>query len=124
MKLLGYLWASPVTLVGLVFALLAAVTGGVVQLRSGIVEVSGGLVGQLLRGCRLYRGGAAITIGHVVLARDAECLERSRSHELVHVQQFERWGLFLLPAYWAIGMVLWIRGLDPYLDHPMEPPPA
>jgi hypothetical protein len=91
-------------------------------LRNGVVEVAGGLVGQLLRGNSHWPGGAAVTLGHVILARDAECLVRSRPHEMCHVRQFERWGPLLLPIYWLVGAWLWCRGYHPYLDHPLEPP--
>jgi hypothetical protein len=59
----------------------------------------------------------------VVLARDADCLARSREHELAHVRQFERWGPLLPPVYLSIAAWLWCRGYHPYLDHPLEPPP-
>ena len=123
MRLLGYFWAAPVTVLGLLLAFIAAVTGGKARWRGGVVEAWGGLTGQLLRGGRLLGGGGAMTLGHAILARDALCLDRSRQHELEHVRQFERWGPFLLPAYWSISVWLWCRGLDPYLDHPLEPPP-
>jgi hypothetical protein len=89
-----------------------------------VVEAWGGAVGWLLRGGRLRRGGAAAALGHVILARDAACLDRSRPHELAHVRQYERWGPLLLPAYWLAGAWLRARGYDPYLDHPLEPPPG
>lgn len=123
MRLVGYLWASPVTLVGLFAALLAAATGGRLQVRAGVVEAWGGVAGGLLRGGRFRPGGAAVTLGHVILARTAGSLERSRAHELAHVRQYERWGLLLLPAYWLVGVWLRCRGFHPYLDHPLEPPP-
>lgn len=115
MRILGYVWAFPVTLLGLSFAMLAVVTGGV-------LEAWGGAVAAFLRGSRFHRGGAAMTLGHVVLARDLNCLEQSRSHEMMHVRQFERWGLLLLPVYWCVACWLWCRGYHPYLDHPLEPP--
>jgi hypothetical protein len=113
-RAVAYLWALPNTVVGLLLAMVAIVTGGSVELRQGVVEARGGLLRRILR------GGAATALGHVILARNAECLERSRSHELTHVRQFERWGPLLLPAYWAIALWLKLRGLDPYLDHPFE----
>ncbi len=116
-RLIGYLWAAPVTAVGLVPALLAAATGGSVYVRGGVVEAQGGWLRRLLR------GGAALALGHVVLARDAACLERSRPHELAHVRQYERWGPLLLPAYWLVAGWLRLRGRHPYLDHPFEPAP-
>lgn len=120
MRCIGYLWALPVTLVGL----LLAMSGGSVRVRGGIVESWGGPAAWLLRGGRWHRGGAAMALGHVILARDADCLARSRSHELVHVRQYERWGPLLPPAYWLIGAWLRLRRRDPYLDHPLEPPPG
>jgi len=123
MRILGYLWAFPVTCVGLLLALLAVATGGSMRLRGGIIEVWGGLTGRLLRGGRGIHGGAAATLGHVVLARDADCMRRSLSHELHHVRQLERWGPLLPLIYWLISVKLRLQGLDPYLDHPMEPPP-
>jgi|688.fasta_scaffold353359_2 hypothetical protein len=124
MQLIGYLWALPVTLVGLPLALLAAATGGALQVRAGVVEAWGGIPGRWLRGGRFHSGGAAATLGHVILARDPVCLTRSRPHELAHVRQYERWGPLLLPAYWLVGVWLLCRGYHPYLDHPLEPPPG
>ena len=123
MRLVSYLWAFPVTVVGLLLALGAAATGGGLCLCGGVVEAYGGVVGRLLLGGGFHRGGAAMALGHVILARDADCLVRSRAHELAHVRQFERWGPFLLPVYWLVSAWLWCRGYDPYLDHPFEPPP-
>ncbi|MGF1580234.1 MAG: hypothetical protein ACFCD0_12800 [Gemmataceae bacterium] len=61
-----------------------------------------------------------MTLGHVIVARDQECLERSRRHERVHVRQFERWGIFLIPVSRLVGWWLSWRGFDPYLDNPFE----
>jgi hypothetical protein len=123
-RLLGYLWALPVTAIGLALAAGTALSGGLVRVRGGLVEGHGGLAARLLRGGRGRAGGAAVALGHVVLARDAACLDRSRDHERHHVRQYERWGPLLPPAYWVIGAWLRWRGLHPYLDHPLEPPPA
>ena len=119
-RVLQYLWALPATLVGLLFAAVAFLSGGSVRVRGGIVEVHGGAAARVLRGNRWRHGGAAMTLGHVVLARNAECLVRSRPHELEHVRQYERWGPLTLPLYWLIAAWLAIRGRDPYLDHPFE----
>lgn len=123
MRLLAYLWALPVTILGLILALLTRCSGGCFQRRNGVVEACGGIVGWWLKGGRFHAGGAAMTLGHVILARDNDCLAQSRDHELFHVRQYERWGIFLLPAYWLVAVWLWLRGFHPYLDHPLEPPP-
>jgi hypothetical protein len=117
------LWAFPVTAVGLLLALVSILPRGSVRFRDGVVEVTGGAAAWLLRGNRLWRGGAAMALGHVILARDEESLQRSRPHEAYHVRQFERWGPLLLRAYWLVAVWLWCRGYHPYLNHPMEPPP-
>jgi hypothetical protein len=110
------LWAFPVTAVGLLLALAALVTGGRARPVSGVLEVHGGCARWLLR----RGGGAAMTVGHVILGRDATCLERSRGHDRVHVRQFEHWGPLLLPLYVLAGWVARRRGLDPHLDNPFE----
>jgi len=115
-QIIKYLWALPVTLFGLVLVLLALLTGGRARVVQGVLEAHGGIARFLLR--RL--SGAATTLGHVILARDQGSLDQSRAHERVHVRQFERWGVFLLPVYWLIQGWLLCRGLDPYLDHPFE----
>jgi len=118
-RLLGYLWAAPVTAVAMLFVPLAYLTGGRAQVVRGVVEVHGGFVGLLLRR-GLVRPAAAMTLGHVILGRDRDCLERSRNHEHVHVRQYERWGILMIPVYLAASAVLYLKGLDPYLDNPFE----
>jgi hypothetical protein len=119
--LLRYLWAFPATLLGLFFVPLAWLSGGKVALLQGAIEIHSGLVGALLRrGIPGLGSAAAMTFGHVILARDQDCLNRSRRHEHVHVRQYERWGLLMIPAYLTASFVLYVRGLDPYLDNPFE----
>lgn len=52
----------------------------------------------LPRRAPLVAGAATITSGHIVLARTLDDLDASRSHERVHVRQYERWGPFFIPA--------------------------
>lgn len=61
----------------------------------------------------------AITFGHVVLCVD-DADDRLMRHERAHVRQFERWGIFLLPAY--LGASLWalVRGRHHYRDNLFE----
>jgi len=115
------LWAFPATLLGLFFVPLAWLSGGRVTLVHGVVEIQGGFVRFFLRrGLLLFGPAAAMTLGHVILGRDQSCLDRSRNHEHVHVRQYERWGPLMLPLYLIAGVVLFFRGLDPYLDNPFE----
>ena len=59
------------------------------------------------------RGYVAITLGHVIVFvhEPTPLLWR---HELVHVAQYERYGLAFLPLY------LWLYARHGYASHPFE----
>lgn len=119
--IIRYLWASPNTLLGLCWVLLARLTGGGCAMHTGVIEAHGGWAAKLLECMPFVPGGAsAITIGHVVIARTPQTLDRTRSHERVHVRQYERWGPLFLPAYITAGAWQWAHGKDPYRDNPFE----
>ncbi|MEM6312841.1 MAG: hypothetical protein AAF743_02090 [Planctomycetota bacterium] len=121
MQLLRYLWASPTTAVGLFAALLTLVTRGSVSLHTGVLEVSGGFAGWFLRTVvPLPNGASAMTLGHVVIGRDADALDRTRAHERVHVAQCERWGPLFIPAYFLASGVAWLRGEPAYRGNRFE----
>jgi len=116
-----YLWALPTTCVGLIFAPLALLTGGGVQVVAGVLEVYGGATEFFLRRCTLMkRGAAAMTLGHVVLGRDRFLLDATRAHERVHVRQAEHWGPLFIPAYLLASLFQYLRGRRPYEDNPFE----
>ena len=120
-RVLLYLWASPNTLLGLLAAPAALLTGGRVRCVVGVVEIHGGIVSFLLRHCTLLRGGAsAMTLGHVVVGRDAARLDATRAHERIHVRQYERWGPLFLPAYAIASIVALAKGKQPYRDNFFE----
>jgi hypothetical protein len=120
-RALVYLWTLPTTCVGLMFVPLALVSGGGMQRVDGVLEVYGGLVAWFLHRCVPIEGGAsAMTLGHVVIGRDVEALDRSREHERVHVRQCERWGPLFIPAYLLASLVVTLRGKRAYLDNPFE----
>jgi hypothetical protein len=119
-SVLTYAWAAPATILGLLLALLA-LRGGRIAVRDGVLEAHGPLVRSALTHLTIVRGGvAAITFGHVVLGCDSDALEWSRTHERVHVAQYERWGPFFLPAYVAASLWAFLRGGDFYLDNVFE----
>lgn len=119
-RLILYLWAFPTTLLGLVFLPESLVSGSVRRV-NGVLEMHGRLTRFFLTHCTLLRGGAsAMTLGHVVIARDQWLLEQTRSHERVHVRQCERWGPLFIPAYLLMAGVTWFRGLRAYEDNPFE----
>ncbi len=117
----AYLWAFPVTLLGLVLALLARSTGGTLNRVGGVLEVSGGWPARVLRLGFPFSGPvAAMTLGHIVVGVSADALNATRAHERVHVRQFERWGLLLLVLYPLAGLQVWMKGGNPYRDNPFE----
>jgi len=113
-------WAAPWTLFGLLIGGVGLAGGGHVQRTGRVVEFWGGWVSAYLKIFPLVSGARAVTFGHVVLARSRPDLDLSRSHELVHVRQYERWGPLFVPAYALIWILLWLRGRNPYQDHPFE----
>ena len=118
--LLQYLWAGPNSAVGLPFLALAVLSGGRARLVDGVLEVSGGVLGLLLRRVPIQGGALAITLGHIVIGRSEEALAVTRNHERVHVRQCERWGPFFIPAYFLAGLITILRGGNGYRDNPFE----
>jgi hypothetical protein len=87
----------------------------------GVVEAHGPILAWLMRHLTLLTGGAAaVTFGHVVIARDRAALESTRAHERVHVRQYETWGPFFVPAYLAASLWAAGRGRHVYRDNPFE----
>ena len=120
-RVFTYCWALPNTLLGLIVVPAAVLSGGRARRVEGVLEVDGPVVAWLLRHLVPLRGGAlALTLGHVVLGRDAAALARSRTHERVHVRQYEVWGPLFIPAYLIAGLLAYVRGGHPYWDNPFE----
>ncbi len=121
MKRLAYLWAAPASLVGLLLAATLIAGRGRMRWHGGVLEVAGGVPGWLLS--RHLPGSgpvAAITFGHVVLARSSAALDDTRRHERVHVAQYERWGVLFLVAYPLASLWAWVQHRHPYLDNVFE----
>ena len=135
LRIARYTWASPNTLLGLLFvpvALMPAIgrprsrwrtLGAPPRIRviDGVLEVHGPWIDTLLRRVVPIEGGAiAMTFGHVVIARDGRALEMSRAHERVHVRQCERWGPVFIPAYLLASAWAWWRGRGAYEGNAFE----
>jgi hypothetical protein len=120
---LFYVWAFPMTALGLVMVGIVTLTGGEVHVVDGVLEVCGGATDFYLRrivGLVLRGGASAMTLGHVVVARDADLLVITRAHERVHVRQCECWGLLFIPAYLFASLWAWVTGRRPYRDNFFE----
>ncbi len=117
-RLLAYVWAAPVTLLGLLAGLMAYALGASVKRRDGVIEIAGNTRTPLLR--KLSRHFEAITLGHVILGRNHGTLKCWRSHEQVHVRQYERWGVLLPVLYLLASVRAWATGKHFYWDNVFE----
>lgn len=120
LRLFGYLWASPCSLAALVVALAAIALGAKVRLRDGTVQIVGGRMIQGISALPTRLRILAFTYGHVIFAVDQAALDAYRAHELVHVRQYERWGLLFPPAYLASSLYQRLKGRDPYFANRFE----
>ena len=116
----AYAWAAPDTALGLAAGLVVLCLGGRVRFVSGTAEFHGAVVARVLTGRRGSRPYGAVTLGHVVFGASPAWLSRLRDHERVHVSQYERWGLFFLPAYVLSSLWQLARGRDWYRDNRFE----
>ena len=117
---LRYLWALPATIVGLAFAMIAISAGAVVHCVDGVMEVGGGGAGRALVRLPKPLRFHAITFGHVILGTDQLALRCARTHERVHVRQYERWGPLFFALYVGSSLAQWLRGRHPYFDNCFE----
>ena len=113
----AYVWAGPTSLMG---PLAIALTAPSLRVVAGVLEAQGPGVARLLDLLSPRFAVLAMTLGHVVIARDTAALDETRAHERVHVRQAERWGPVFVPAYLLASAVAWATGGDAYADNPFE----
>jgi len=116
-----YIWASPNSLVGLLFVPIVVLGRGGIQVVDGVLELYGPPLSWALRHCVFMPGGAsAMTLGHVVLGRDRDSLSATRAHERVHVRQYEHWGPAFIPAYLLASVWALMTGTGAYYGNRFE----
>ncbi|MFN6127418.1 MAG: hypothetical protein ACK6DC_23955 [Planctomycetota bacterium] len=115
-----YGWPGPYTVLG--FWLILAPWSG--QRRwfayRGTIGIVGPGVQRLLALAPIRGGAAALTLGHTILAISESAFHETWEHEMVHVRQYERWGVLFVPAYLLSGCWQWLHGRDAYWDNPFE----
>jgi hypothetical protein len=119
-SLWSYVWASPNTLLGLVAGAFVLFLGGGVRRIGGVAEFHGGILGRLIASPAAHCPFRATTLGHVILGTDEATLDCARTHEHVHVRQYEQWGPFFLPAYLASSAWQLVCGRRCYRDNWFE----
>lgn len=120
MRWIGRLWAAPITLLASPLALIIHFTGGRFARRGIAWEAAGGCAQRLLWLMNPWMRIDAITLGHIIIARDAATADCMRTHEQVHVRQYERWGVFFPFAYAAASINAGARGACPYRGNVFE----
>ncbi len=120
LKYLRYIWPLPITLFGLLLASIVKASGGHCSRYDNALEASNGAAFRLLWLMNPWGHIEAITLGHVILARDSDTAARLRTHEHTHVRQYERWGVIFPFAYLASSAIAMMKGGDAYRDNVFE----
>ncbi len=114
------IWAAPCSALGLLLAPVVLLAGGRMRWVDGALECCLPQDSDLAQWLLRHQRFAAITLGHLIVALQAEDLQRWHAHERVHVRQFERWGVLFLLAYPTASFWAWLRGNDLYLGNCFE----
>ncbi len=115
-----FLWPLPITLFGAVLGIIVMTCGGTFRREGIALEGSGGPAAGILWLFNPRSRIEAITLGHVIIARDAAVANALRSHEHAHVRQYERWGLVFPLVYLAAGAWARMHGGCAYRDNCFE----
>lgn len=120
--LLGMVWASPLTLAGLLLALPVFIWRGHVQLIRGrtLALLVRGPFADIALSHHPFGAMTAMALGHVIIAEHQGLSSRVLLHELEHVRQAERWGVVFPFAYLASSAWAGIRGRDAYWHNSFE----
>lgn len=125
MRHLMWLWALPLSLLGLVFWLIVRMQHGSVGAKihafqgMPLLSVHSPWIARGLNALPMLQADA-LCLGWVVLAADEKKLAALWSHELVHVKQALRWGAFFPLLYAASSLWAVMRGRDAYLGNVFE----
>ena len=120
LRILCIIWVSPISAPAFVLAAFNLLVGGQLRRHDIALEATGGAMPLLLKVLGPRRSIAAITMGHLILARTEHEAARWRTHECAHVRQYERWGVVFPFAYAAASLFAWSRGRDMYWDNVFE----
>lgn len=120
LTVLGIIWASPYTVVGLIIGSFGLLFGGRVRVVGKAIEFYEGGTKWFMHQLPNGQFTLAITLGHVILGQTDASLHISRRHEAVHIAQYERWGPFMVPAYFLSSCYVYFAGRRFYRDNPFE----
>lgn len=115
-----WVWAAPCSLPGLLLGLLMLACGGQCRRVRHTLEFSRFATDIPASSLWARLPWQGITFGHVILGTCQPSLQALRSHEWVHVRQYERWGLFFFLAYPISSLLALGQGRHPYWDNAFE----
>ena len=119
-RFLAYSWAAPNTAVGAALGLVMLCLGGRLRFSLGAAEFAGGLIGRLIASIPGALRFEAVALGHVIVGISEIELSLYRAHERAHVRQYEKWGVFFMPAYALSSIWQAARGRRGYRDNYFE----
>ena len=114
------IWAAPCSIIGLAVAASIVALGGKAKYSSIALEVTFRPSEAQCRKLARMLPFHAITLGHVIIAVTEHDLNCLRAHELIHVQQYERWGVAFFVAYAASSIWQLLKGRKAYWDNYFE----
>jgi hypothetical protein len=117
---LRLIWASPCSLLGVVLGTALLALGGSARRVGRTVEFALQDADSPNDSALVRLPFEAITFGHVILGCSHAGLARLRSHEIVHVGQYERLGPLFLLAYPCSSLLAALRGECPYRGNHFE----
>lgn len=119
---LGILWALPLTLFGLLFALPVLLWRGRVHLvctTTPALMISGPVADYMLDR-HPFGPMCAMAIGHLVIAEKRGLTPQVLTHELAHVRQAACWGILFPLVYLAASAWAVLHGQDAYWHNVFE----
>jgi hypothetical protein len=117
---LRMIWAAPCSLLGLALGTAVLAIGGSARRVGRTLEIAVRHADCPSDSALARLPFAAITFGHVILGVSHEELARLRTHERVHVEQYERLGPVFLLAYPCSSLVAALQGKRPYQENHFE----
>ena len=129
LRLLGFLWCFPVTFLSWVFFFIPSYWKGVFERVYFTKELA--IVWDVNNNSKFYKDAMEGWYGFILAAnvcvvdvpyREGDWWEKHLKHELVHVTQNFKWGVFFIPVYTACTLFIWLfqHAKHAYLDNPFE----
>jgi hypothetical protein len=115
-----YLWPLPFSLLAALALILVVPLSVSFARRDGALQAYGPGAALLLRIVVPWMAASGLTIGHVLIYRNQADARTLHAHEIVHVRQWERWGLLFPLAYGVASVRAAMAGGHYYRDNVFE----